>query len=258
MPGSTSDINRYLNNYLQFENKRKKSRPFENHPKAKAKDRQTGSPFIIQDIDINSDLVFINYKIHKLAESLMAWNSFLLLSFIALVSFKYTVGYYVVVDAHSDECFFEKLTSGTKLLLTYEVIEGGFLDIDVKITGPDQKEIYRGDRESSGKTTFSAHMDGTYTICFKAGDTPKLEVGSGTAGENITLHHNKLEELVAELSASLTNVKHEQEFMEVRERIHRAINENTNSRVVMWSCFEAFILLAMAFGQVYYLKRFFE
>lgn len=92
----------------------------------------------------------------------------------------------------------------------------------------------------------------------------------------VVVHHNKLEELVAELSASLSNVKHEQEFMEVRERIHRAsksiivislvntstslfsVNENTNSRVVMWSCFEAFILLAMAFGQVYYLKRFFE
>ena len=39
---------------------------------------------------------------------------------------------------------------------------------------------------------------------------------------SVTVHHNKLEELVAELSASLSNVKHEQEFMEVRERIHRA------------------------------------
>ena len=38
----------------------------------------------------------------------------------------------------------------------------------------------------------------------------------------LLVHHNKLEELVAELSASLSNVKHEQEFMEVRERIHRA------------------------------------
>ena len=38
----------------------------------------------------------------------------------------------------------------------------------------------------------------------------------------VLVHHNKLEELVAELSASLSNVKHEQEFMEVRERIHRA------------------------------------
>lgn len=36
------------------------------------------------------------------------------------------------------------------------------------------------------------------------------------------VNQNKLEELVAELSASLSNVKHEQEFMEVRERIHRA------------------------------------
>lgn len=204
----------------------------------------------------------------------MAWNSVLLVACLLLVSMKSALGYYVVVDAHADECFFEKLTSGTKLLLTFEVIEGGFLDIDVTITGPDQKEIYRGDRESSGKTTFSAHMDGTYTMCFSnkmstmtpkmvmftldTGDTPKLDASTGAAGENVTLHHNKLEELVAELSASLTNVKHEQEFMEVRERIHRAINENTNSRVVMWSCFEAFILLAMAFGQVYYLKRFFE
>jgi hypothetical protein len=42
------------------------------------------------------------------------------------------------------------------------------------------------------------------------------------------------------------------------KKISFLVNENTNSRVVMWSCFEAFILLAMAFGQVYYLKRFFE
>ena len=41
--------------------------------------------------------------------------------------------YFVTVDAHSEECFFDKVSSGTKLGLTFEVVEGGFLDIDVKV-----------------------------------------------------------------------------------------------------------------------------
>ncbi|RWS06531.1 Transmembrane emp24 domain-containing protein-like protein [Dinothrombium tinctorium] len=193
------------------------------------------------------------------------------LAFALLAVVEHSLAYYLTIDAHAEDCFFEKVPVGTKLGLTFEVVEGGFLDIDVKITGPDKQIIHQEDRSTSGKFTFAAHMEGPYTYCFSnkmstmtpkavmfsmdVGETPK----SGEAGHETTdSDHNKLEEMIKELSHSLTTVKHEQEYMAVRDRIHRSINESTNSRVVLWAFFEALVLIAMTLGQVYYLKRFFE
>ncbi|XP_068623469.1 transmembrane emp24 domain-containing protein 2 [Battus philenor] len=179
-------------------------------------------------------------------------------------------GYTITVDAHAEECFYENVEADTKMGLTFEIAEGGFLDIDITITGPDGAVIHKGERESSGIYTFSAPTSGRYTYCFSnkmSTMTPKvvmfnLEIGEtpnkNTGENNEEANHNNLENMIKELAATLKTVKNEQEYMQVRDRIHREINESTNSRVVMWSIFEASVLLVMTLGQVYYLKRFFE
>ncbi|GAB1864631.1 Transmembrane emp24 domain-containing protein [Camponotus japonicus] len=183
--------------------------------------------------------------------------------------------YFITVDAHAEECFFDKVDFGTKMGLTFEIAEGGFLDIDVKIVGPDGRIIYQGERESSGKYTFAAHTTGVYTYCFsnqKSTMTPKVvmfnmdidenrkqndenAVGEAQEGDN---NHGKLDDMIKDLSTSLWGVKNEQEYMQVRDRNHRAINESTNFRVVVWAFFEAMVLVCVTVGQIFYLKRFFE
>lgn len=117
-------------------------------------------------------------------------------------------------------------------------------------------------------------MDGDYGYCFgnkMSTMTPKVLMFSmsleAPVHANATGHpnsgdssnnHLKLEAQIGELSSGLTSVKHEQEYMAVRDRIHRQINDSTNSRVLLWATFEAILIFAMTLGQVFYLKRFFE
>lgn len=152
--------------------------------------------------------------------------------------FSRTFAYFITVDAHAEECFFDNVEAGTKMgkyctqinpriakfpsflaALTFEIAEGGFLDIDVRIFGPDNKVIHQGERESSGKYTFAAHTKGVYTYCFSnkmSTMTPKvvmfnMEIGEAPKSpERSSESATKLEDMIHELSSkfliALSNV----------------------------------------------------
>lgn len=66
-------------------------------------------------------------------------------------------GFAVNIDAHDEECFFEDTKTGTKLGLTFQVAEGGFLDIDVTVrhsrerAREDRCPLRRGDGSEGDK-----------------------------------------------------------------------------------------------------------
>jgi len=193
------------------------------------------------------------------------------LSTFLLSILKCSEAYIITVDARAEDCYHAKVDAGTKMGLMFEIVDGGFNDIDIKITDPQGKIIHEAERESSGKYTFGASSAGAYTYCFinqqgtmapktvmfnmEISETPKAVTGAANEEEG---GHAKLEDMIRELAGTLTSIKHEQEYMNVRDTLHREINESTNSRVVLWSTFEALVLVLMTVGQVYYLKRFFE
>ena len=61
-----------------------------------------------------------------------------------------------------------------------------------------------------------------------------------------------------ELVNLLNQVKDEQSYIVVRERVHRNTAESTNGRVKWWSVFQLGVLIGEGIFQVWWLKRFFE
>jgi p24 family protein beta-1 len=71
-------------------------------------------------------------------------------------------------------------------------------------------------------------------------------------------HLSPLENSILLLSDGLHSVEEEQEYMKLRESVHRDTAESTNSRVMWYSLLEVWVLIALNVFQLYYLKRDFE
>lgn len=170
----------------------------------------------------------------------------------------------ITIDPHQEDCFHENLKKGTKIKFTFEVLDGGSLDIDLTIKDPNNYVIHSEQRQSSGRYTIEANQEGSHSYCFGNKATSyamkivMFNVDFTDVKKESDHEQDRLQNMVTELSGLVTGVKHEMDFLAARDRIHRTISERINSRVSMWSLFEVLLTLIVAVGQTYYLKRFFE
>ncbi|KAJ3512719.1 hypothetical protein NMY22_g15250 [Coprinellus aureogranulatus] len=165
----------------------------------------------------------------------------------------------IEVPAGKKECFFEDLHVHDKMTVTYQVGEGGHLDIDFWLTDPTGKVLGKQIKQSTGSLAITAEKDGRYEYCFSnqmsaiADKMVSFNVHGViyVSGDDVVA---PVEREIRALAAGLTSVKDEQEYIVVRERTHRNTAESTNSRVKWWSILQAVVLFSVVAWQIYYLK----
>ncbi|KAF1838145.1 transmembrane emp24 domain-containing protein 2 precursor [Decorospora gaudefroyi] len=175
----------------------------------------------------------------------------------------------IQMKAHQRECFHESLHKDDKMTVTFQVGDrefggSGNLEVDFWIMTPSRAYQVHERGVSTGDHSFEAKEDGTYKYCFS-----NEHWGANTKEVSFNVHgivyvpeseapQDPLEKEVRQMSELIAQVKDEQSYIIVRERVHRNTAESTNSRIKWWSIFQLMVLIGQGFFQVWWLKRFFE
>nr|CAG8434142.1 610_t:CDS:2 [Entrophospora candida] len=138
------------------------------------------------------------------------------------------------------------------MTITYQVGDGGNMDIDFLVMDPADNEMESSTKQSTGTFSFTAKLDGRYTYCFSnlMSTVTEKVVSFNIHGvlympdDDGSIHTDPLEKEIRELADGLEAIKDEQEYIVMRERTHRDTAESTNDRVKWWSIFQFLVLFA--------------
>ncbi|KAJ3001955.1 p24 complex component, partial [Thoreauomyces humboldtii] len=236
---------------------------------------------------------------HLIARSTTAY--FLFLSWICTIALLATPvaafnTFTITLGARQENCFNEHLEAQDRLDLSYEVADGGSLDIDfvvlhfvfkqscldmtspavqlhLQIYSPNSRPLYNLNGESFATFGFNAEVKGTYVYCFSNkmssssekrlaftvhGPDEKWKIEEKEMKESIDDPTDALQSEMRVLDAGIKAIRDEHAFLTSRERRHRATADSTNGRVLYWSLVQALALVGVCGFQITYLKRFFE
>ena len=71
----------------------------------------------------------------------------------------------VTIKASREKCFGLLASGGQKLFGSYEVVSGGNLDINIKITDSENGAVYEEPAKQEGSFEFVASKNGQYRLC---------------------------------------------------------------------------------------------
>ncbi|PRP87459.1 hypothetical protein PROFUN_00670 [Planoprotostelium fungivorum] len=184
------------------------------------------------------------------------------------------------VEPKSRECFYGDIQSGQTSHLSYFVLRGGLLDIDMTLSKPNAEVIKTGivfeARDSTFKPrplelTCSAGMkwpgvhipyhssitdSGRWTakvVQFEWDIRAEKEDNALKAGRPSVA----MDQAVERISDSIDAIQIDQTYLKIREQSLRD-TESTNERVLWFSILESIVLASISIGQVVMLRRFFE
>jgi len=192
----------------------------------------------------------------------------LLLSLILYVGKSAAVELTFELPDSAKECFHEIIEKDVESTLEFQVVTGGHYDVDVVLTDPTRKVLYKQVKKQYDSYTFKAEKTGEYVACFsnefstfshklvyidfQVGDEDPLPGLEGVAGP-LTQMESSAQEIHENLNAVIDYQTHHR-LRETQGR-HRA--EELNERIMIWSVFVTVAIFSVGFGQVYVLKSFF-
>jgi len=154
------------------------------------------------------------------------------------------------------------------MLVSYAVQSGGYLDVDLKVWGPDLKIVYELDRTKEGNFQFKALQAGSHKLCFintmslVSGKTISFNTYTGHSLLSLDAakaeHLTPLEQAVISTSENLNNIHDTQVYLKFRDSRHSETVMSTNSRVVWWSLLELLGLVAISVFNIVFLRQLFE
>jgi len=188
----------------------------------------------------------------------------------------------IVVKAGGRECFHEYASQGTELEIEYQVIEGGDLDVNFILHGPNGRVIITEHRKQDGLHKISAKEAGIYMLCLDntfsrfAKKSVFLEVlteepdPEWKKGEDELFaqyeidegqYEIKLEDIrnaANRMKKNLDKSRQMQKQLRNYETKDRSRQEDNFTRVNTWSVIQLAVMMTVGFIQVIMIRSLFE